>query len=182
MRINVKRHFILPLILLSVFVANIGCMGLYLRNYGLEGPYSEVINSFPDIPEGKGRIFIYMIPGDSNLWNTMGIITYMTVDTKVHEIKGATFTYVDVDEGVHKITADGVASGFSYKMGKNSLDVEIIDKDIKYIKIDVKDNVVIRAANEYKPIIIERDIAEREITNLKYYKSPEIKKEAKERT
>jgi hypothetical protein len=163
MRQDIKRKSILTLILISVLLMNTGCGALYgsiVRGAALEGRYDEIKDTMPAIPEEQGRVVVYMTAGGPRFWNMIGIITKIKVDhTTFPEMLGASYTYLDLEKGAHNITT-----------GKNTLDFELNDKDIKYVRIDAKDYIFIRVLNKYNPILIESDIAETEIAKLKYNK------------
>lgn len=162
------------MLLMSIVLLNSGCVGMVGRSMlvGDHGTYSELSGSLPAIPEGKGRVFIYMGGGGPSIMNTLGIVGEpLSIDNIMHFAAGETFFYVDLDIGKHKVTASKTVKGFFKKtfcMGENAVDFELLNQDIKYIRIDVKG--IHPRWNSYYPILIESNqIAENEMRNLKLY-------------
>lgn len=159
-----------------VILLNSGCAGMAGRSMlvGNEGTYSELSDSRPTIPEGKGRVFIYMVDGGPTLMNSLGIVGEpLTIDNIVHFTAGKTFFYVDLDMGKHKITASKTVKGTfkkTFRMGENAVDFVLSNQDIKYIRIDVKGSAAGVRFNKYHPILLEsNESAENEISNLNLY-------------
>ena len=140
--------------------------------------YSELSSSFPAIPEGKGRIFIYMTDGGPSALNTFGIVgAALTVDDTLQFISGKTFFYVDLDIGKHAVTAEKVIPMMivgkpKYKRGKNAIDFELLDRQVKYVKIDFIGFAANLKFGTMVPILLESNKnAETEINNLNFYKN-----------
>ena len=174
---NKKFKFLKYFIILAfVTLLNSGCMGLVGKNMMLEtgGTYSEFSTSQPPIPEGKGRVFIYMVDGGSSFANTMGVLGEpLSIDDIVHFIAGETFFYVDLDIGKHTVTASKMFKGVIKKTivrGENAVDLVLSNQDVKYIRIDIKGTIAIRNAATYYPILLDSNKnAAIEINSLKLY-------------
>lgn len=169
-----RKHRLLNyfILLTCIILLNSGCAGMVGRSMmvGDLGSYSELSDSLSAIPEGKGRVFIYMTDGGPSLMNTMGVVGEpLSIDNDVYFFAGETFFFVDLDIGKHKITATNMTSGFvkrTFHLGENALDIVISNQDVKYIKIDMKGNT----AKFYPTLIESNQSAKNEISNLKLFK------------
>ena len=136
-----RKHRLLNyfILLTCIILLNSGCAGMVGRSMmvGDLGSYSELSDSLSAIPEGKGRVFIYMTDGGGSLMNTMGVVGEpLSIDNDVYFFAGETFFFVDLDIGKHKITATNMTSGFvkrTFHLGENALDIVISNQDVKYI-------------------------------------------------
>ncbi|MGB5847407.1 MAG: hypothetical protein WBH40_02905, partial [Ignavibacteriaceae bacterium] len=89
---------------------------------GDDGTYSEISKTLPAIPEGKGRVFLYMLEGGASLANTYGVAPKLTIDNYAYRILGDTFFYIDLKIGKHLVTASKINEGDydkKYSLGEN---------------------------------------------------------------
>ena len=165
------------ILLTCIILSNSGCMGILMRKsmIGNEGKYEELINTLPPIAEGKGRVFVYMTDGGATVINTFGIIAEpLSIDNIMHFISGKTFFYVDLDVGKHKLTSSKMIKGAFKKTiheGENVLNFELLNQEIKYIRIDFKgtNRVFGKFASTY-PFLVELDeTVKKKINHLKFY-------------
>lgn len=173
-KLRLLNYFIL---LICVVLLNSGCMGMMMRNslIGDGKTYSELSESLPAVPEGKGRAFIYMVDGGPSVLNTLGIVgAALTIDNSVQFISGETFFYVDLNIGKHEVTASKVITGGVFKKtfgrGENAIDFVLSDRQVKYIRIDFKGYIGTPRFGTYHPILFESNQnAKTEISDLKFY-------------
>lgn len=152
-------------------------MGMIMRSIAIDdaGTYAELSETLPAIPEGKGRLFIYMVDGGPSVLNTLGIVAEaFTIDNDIRFISGKTFFYVDLSIGKHEVTASRVITGGVFKKifnkGENRVDFVLSNQQAKYIKIDFRGYIGTPRFGTYHPIILESSqIAETEIDNLRFY-------------
>ena len=161
---------------ICIALLNSGCMGMVMRNIAIDDAkvYSEFSESLPAIPEGKGRIFIYMVDGGPSVLNTLGIVgAALTIDDNVQFISGKTFFYADLDIGKHEVTASKVVSGvfkITFDRGENVIDFVLSDQQVRYVKIDFRGYIGTPRFGTYHPILLESNQdAETEINDLKFY-------------
>ncbi len=165
------------ILLTCVVLSSSGCMGLLTRKMmiGNEGKYSELSNALAPIKEGKGRVFIYMTDGGATIINTFGLIAEpLSIDNIMHFISGRTFFYVDLDVGEHKLTSSKMIKGAFKKTiyeGENVLDFELLNQEIKYIRIDFKGtNRGFGKFASTNPFLVELDDdVKSKLNNLKFY-------------
>jgi len=174
-----KQKLLILTTLLTLCLVTAGCAGVAFRKMvvGAEAPYSEFSKTLPAIPKGKGRLFIYMKEGGPIPLNTMGLWPLLSIDKRIYHIAGTTFFYVDLYVGKHKVSATNMTEGAfkkTYRIGENIVDFELLNQDIKYIRIDFKGSVAYPKFNKYFPVLLESNqIAEKEIDSLKFYKTHE---------
>lgn len=166
-------------LLTSIALLNTGCMGGVSRDIlvGDHGTYSEHSAAWPAIPQGKGRVFIYMVDGGPSIMNTLGIVgEAITIDNYIQYATGETFFYGHLKPGKHKLTVTNVIKGTferTFGEGDNAVDFELQDQEIKYIRIDIQG--IHPKFNSYYPVLIESsEIAENEMRDLKLYKDHKI--------
>lgn len=164
------------ILLACIILFNGGCAGIMGRRMivGNNGTYSELSIALPAISEGKGRVFVYMAGGGPSILNTAGILAEpLSIDNTMYFIAGKTFFHVDLDIGKHTVTASKTVKGFFKKtfcMGKNAIEFELLNQDIKYIKINIKGTFITPKFNTYYPILLESNQnAENEMRRLKLY-------------
>lgn len=182
-----QKLLIYCILLISTILLNTGCGGLVGVCYrslavGDSDSYSELVASLPSIPEGRGRVFIYMVEGDPSVLNTSGLFTTLSLDNRIYHIAGATFFYADLRLGKHKVTASSagkMAKGTFKKtfcFGENVAEFELSDQDVKYIKIKLTGtNTYLTARlNTYFPILVEpSQSAVKEINSLTFLEGHE---------
>lgn len=173
-----KQTLSILIVLTAICLFNTGCAGMLFRYaiVGDDGEYSKIVTSLPAIPQNKGRVFIYMPEGGPNIMNTMGIWVEFSIDERIHHIAGETFFYIDLKTGKHKISANKMTTGFfkrTYQLGENVIDFELLNQEVKYVKVYYKGTVAYSKFNTYFPILIEPKSAVNEIKPLKFYKDHE---------
>lgn len=181
MKTKLFKYF---LFLICIISFNTGCAGMVGRSMmvGNLGTYSELLDSLSTIPDGKGRVFIYTLDGGPTLMNTAGItMEPLSIDNDVYFFAANTFFFVDLDIGKHKITATNMTTGFvkrTFHLGENVIDIEISNQDVKYVRIDMKGNIVLPKSATFHPILLESNQSViNEISSLKLYKfHPKVSK------
>ena len=142
-----NRYLIYVVLLGSVILSNYGCVGSLGRGTMLGEKYSDIIGSLPAIPDGKGRVFVYMVDGGPTASdNGTGWSGPISIDGKIYKINGETFAYYDLEQGCHEISAGGISlpakefmGGWNFRPeGIRQVKFVISDKEIKYIRIDIR--------------------------------------------
>ncbi len=170
-----QRLFNYFILLTSIVLLNSGCAGILVRSMAPDyGTYSELLDSLTAIPDGKGRVFIYMVDGGPTVMNVGVLAAPLSIDNDVYFFAGKSFFFVDLDIGKHKLTATNMTSGFvkrTYHLGENALDIVISNQDVKYIRIDMKGNLVLPNSATFHPILLESNqSAISEISSLELFK------------
>jgi hypothetical protein len=102
---NIK---ILSLLLLLIITLT-GCFGTAKR-IGYDDRFHEVVNTIPEIKEGKSRIFIYYPDSPS-----LPIFGSLAIDNQVVQFDSGTFSYIDIDAGVHSLSfAEAIKVGYKF--------------------------------------------------------------------
>jgi hypothetical protein len=155
------------LLLLSITLSTMGCVGLITRETQLGETYSEQKKNMTPPNYDKGRLFIYMVSGGPTPLNTSGIGAYCMVDNRVYRFLGASYFYVDLNAGSHKIVGDG-RSAKKLLDGKKKyiLEFDIMKNEIKYCRLEPS------GYRDLKSAIVEPSVAELELTNLKVMINP----------
>ena len=173
-----KLKLLIGLILVSsLALMNTGCMMLMAKvATGNVGTYATVIDSLPPIPEGSGRVFIYMVRGGPNISNGFGLNPSVSIDDRIHGLSAKFFFYEDLKVGEHKITTGKLTTGSFKKTfcyGESSLDLELSDQEVKFIKIDYEGKNVSTLAKFvtfYLTLVDSNQTAINEINDLKFLK------------
>jgi hypothetical protein len=160
---TIKSLKYLMIIMLSCSVLfTTGCTGLLLRHVekGNDKTYAELKDSIQQITPTSGRLFIYLVDGGPNLFNTGGLMyDYCTVDEHIYKIMGKTYWYIDLLPGKHKVTVGG---------GKNKIvEFDIAEGQTIYCRI----NLSFGFPYSLSPVIIEPKEAEQELLGLDWYKN-----------
>ena len=175
----IKRlKLLISLILLSsICLMNSGCMMLMAKVATSNvGTYATVIDSLPPIPEGSGRVFIYMVRGGPNISNAFGLNPSVSIDDRIHGLSAKFFFYEDLKIGQHKITTGKLTTGSfkkTYRYGESLVDIELSDQEVKYIKIDYEGKNVSTLAKFvtfYLALVDSNQTAVNEINDLKFLK------------
>ena len=140
---------------------------------GNDGKYEQMVDTLPAIPEGKGRLFVYMKGGGATIFNTLGIVgEALSIDDIVYFASGKTFFYVDLDAGTHFMTNNRLIKGFFARLltyGKSRTDFELANQEVKYIRLDYKGFVMFPRWLWYCPTFESKEKAEKEMRRLKFY-------------
>ncbi len=175
---NQKSRLLVFLPLIFIVIMTSGCMGAIMRNsaIGDAKTYAELSPTLPAIPNGKGRVFIYMTDGGPSVFNTMGIVAQsLTIDNTVQFISGETYFYADLGAGEHSVTSEKVISGLikrTTQKGENAIDFKLLDQEVKYIRIDFKGVGSNPKFGSFHPSLPEsNEKAETEISDLKFYEN-----------
>jgi len=149
----------------STLLSTTGCMGLLVRG-NLGKSYSELKSSMVPVSPRSGRLFVYMVDGGPSPLNTMGVNKYFSADNQVYSILGKTYTYIDLQMGMHKVTVGGVMGFFGRtKYGENAIDFELKEGENKFCRINLAG-----ISNTPTVTIVEPSVAEQELANIPYNK------------
>ncbi len=154
-----------------------GCMDALMyaaRQSEMSGTYSELKQSMTPPPSGSGRLIVYVAGrGPDAIWWGGSLMSACTVDEDCYGIRGASYWYVDIPSGKHKVTADGVEGALKY--GKNAVEFELQENETKYCKIDVSTGIFATLT----PAMIEPSVAEKELATLSFFKKFKLNKKVK---
>ena len=142
------------------------------REHDTGDKYTENINDMAPLKSDYGRLFVYTLEKDNiGPNNPYGVTEVITVDNEVYRILENSYWFVDIPEGTHKVTADGVLKEFSRtpRYGKNAINFNLKAGEYKYCRINIGGKFG-KYDKTVTPIIIDRAIAERELANVVFYK------------
>ena len=164
--LRILRTASVSLLLLTV-LSTTGCLGMVLRAATTGPRYAIARESMAPIPSGKGRAFVYLSDGGPSPMNTLGFSNYCTVDRYIYNVVGATYIYVDLPPGDHKVTADGVIKAFKSQYGKNVAKFELQVGEVKYCRIDLEG---FGGFTSLTPLMVDAMVAEKEMAQLPFNK------------
>jgi len=163
---KIAISYVLKVTLVGLFLvaalSTTGCWGLVTRGLETGGKYGELINTLEPPSSDSGRLFVYLTEGGPNPWNTLGAADFCTVDRKVFPVLGATFWFVDLPEGRHQVTADGVG-GWKAHFGKHRVEFDLRPGETKYCRISL------RWFRAYTPVMVDPSDAINELRSLHYH-------------
>jgi hypothetical protein len=136
-----------------------------------------MVPRLPPIQPQTGRVFVYLIDAGPNiLFDTRGKTDCCTVDKEMWHFLGECFWYVDLPEGVHRITVTDVfPSIFSGpKHGKHSVEFSLRSGEMKYCRIDLPGEAWWKPHlfdGDWVPMLVDTSVAEKEIDGLRFFKT-----------
>jgi hypothetical protein len=136
--------------------------------------YSELKLSLTAPAEGSGRLIVYFPGGGPTGMNAYGVTEVCTIDENAYSLLGATFWYVDLPVGKHKMTIDGVAGIKGLRYGKNVAEVELANGDTKFCRINMSNSGGIDLiegglAHSFTLTIVDANAAEGEMAKLPFF-------------
>ncbi|MCW5635369.1 MAG: hypothetical protein KIT17_18675 [Rubrivivax sp.] len=155
-----------------------GCAGLLVdaiaKSAVTGGPYSEVSKSFPAVPAGYGRVYLYRTEASTRTTLKGNVLTgalllknptVCSVGVHVHEVVWEAFMYIDVPEGPTEITCGDDVIGDvrqqRYRKGVNRLQLAVTKSAEHFVRVDVAPEPAM-----FKPVLVDPAAARAEMASL----------------
>ena len=120
------RNLIVAVGLLPAIFMLSGCLGMAHRALATKtASYDEVAMQAGPVQGDQVRLWLYVVGGEPNIFNTMGAQDIITLNDQAYAYSGETFRYLDLAAGPYIITTTDTVGFLHLRQGKIRKDVHL---------------------------------------------------------